>query len=421
MPAAPAPVQRAVVGPGAVAAVPAEAEAICGIPASELDTLLVVGPGFDTRPWAERLVAALRPLPIRRYVQPGPATPAGVLRLARLLRDDRPGIVLAVGGGTVLDTVKAAVALQPYPDLDERDVARGCDDPEPRRRWRTGVCTRPAVVAVPSTPGTGAEATPFATLWDTAGGRKLSLTGPELLPGAVILDPDLLVGLDRTVLVGAVLDTICQGAEAAWSIRSTPASTAFGLTALGTAAGVLDRLVAGRLDDAGRLALLLAGHHSGRAIAAAPTSSCHAISYPLTLWLGLAHGHACGVSLPRLLRHNADVTTADCADPRGVRHVRAVVDRIAVALAADAVPGTGGTVAARAGTVAARAGAAAARVERLLAGAGLAPLDELPVDAHDLAVEALNYPRCHDNPRRLDVPVLRRLLGTPLGLEESCS
>jgi hypothetical protein len=57
----------------------------------------------------------------------------------------------------------------------------------------------------------------------------------------------------------------------------------------------------------------------------------------------------------------------------------------------------------------------------LLAGACLTPLAELPVDAHDLAVEALNYPRCHDNPRRLDVPVLRRLLGTPLGLEESCS
>ncbi|MFC6015696.1 iron-containing alcohol dehydrogenase [Plantactinospora solaniradicis] len=421
MPGAPAPAQRVIVGPGAVAAVPAEAEAICGVPATRLRAVLVVGPGFDTRPWAERMVAALRPLPTRRYVQPGPVTPDGVLRLARLLRESRPRIVLAVGGGTVLDTAKAAVALQPYPHLDQHDVVRGCDDPGLRRRWPIDVPTRPAVVAVPSTPGTGAEATPFATLWDTTGGRKLSLAGPELLPRAVILDPDLLLGLDRTVLACAVLDTICQGAEAAWSIRSTPASTAFGLTALGTAAGVLDRLVAGRLDDAGRGALLLAGHHSGRAIAEAPTSSCHAISYPLTLWLGLAHGHACGVSLPTLLRHNADVTTADCADPRGVRHVRAVVDRIAVALGADvAASSPDGTVGPD-GTVVARAAAAAARVERLFAGAGLTPLAELAVDAHDLAVEALSYPRCHDNPRRLDVPVLRRLLGTPLGLEESCS
>jgi alcohol dehydrogenase class IV len=223
----------------------------------------------------------------------------------------------------------------------------------------------------------------------------LSLSAPTVQPRAAILDPGLLAGLSVSEFASGVLDTICQGAEAAWATRGNHASTALGLTAIALAGATLDRFDPAAFGTADRLALQLAGHYSGRAIAIAQTSSCHAISYPLTLRLGLLHGHACGVSLGRMLRYNSGVTTTDCAHPLGPAQVRQTVERIAAALGASGPE------------------AAAARIDRFVAGNGLARYEDLPVDPHEIAAEALAYERCHDNPRRLDLPTLTQLLAAP--------
>jgi alcohol dehydrogenase class IV len=174
------------------------------------------------------------------------------------------------------------------------------------------------------------------------------------------------------------------------------------MAALGLIGSALERIEKDDLGTADRLALLLAGHHSGHAIAIAPTSSCHALSYPLTLRLGLSHGHACGVTFSRMLRYNAAITDRDCLDPRGPQHVRTVLARAAESLGL------------------ASPAQVAERVDRFLAECGLPHLGDLNITAESLAAEALSYPRCHDNPRRLDESVLTRLLSLPVGREELC-
>ncbi|KPI15329.1 iron-containing alcohol dehydrogenase [Actinobacteria bacterium OK074] len=357
----------------------------------------VVGPGFASRPWAARLTGVLRPLDPMIVVHEGATTPDSVATLVRQLRLIRADMVVAIGGGTVMDAVKAAAALSRRGPLDADQVRQACaagpvpDDP-----------TAPfQVVAVPTTAGTGAEATPFATLWDLRHRRKLSLTGPGVRPRAAVLAPELLAGLGRRDLATGILDALCQGAEASWSIRSTPESIRWGTSAVTLVAKVLDRVQDGTPDGEARLGLQRAAHHSGRAIALAQTSSCHAISYPLTLRLGLAHGHACGVTLGRLLRYNHAVPPDDCLDPRGVEHVRRVIGSLAAPL--------GGAPA-----------LAAARVERFLAACELTPYDELAADHRKVAAEAVSYPRCHDNPRRLNHESLSRLLGERSETEEMC-
>ena len=357
----------------------------------------VVGPGFAGRPWASRVTEALSPLDPTVLVHEGPTTPESVATLARQLRAIRADAVVAIGGGTVIDAAKAAAALPHAGPPDADQVRRAC-----AAGPRYGDPALPTkVVAVPTTAGTGAEATPFATLWDTTYQRKLSLTGPAVRPRAAVLDPDLLAGLGRSALATGILDALCQGAEASWSIRSTPESIRWGTSAVTLAAQVLDQVQHGIPDRTARLGLQRAAHHSGRAIALAQTSSCHAISYPLTLRLGLAHGHACGVTLGRLLRYNHAVLPGDCADPRGVDQVRRVIDSLAAPL--------GGSPA-----------LAAARVERFLVACQLASYDELGVDHRGVAAEAVTYPRCHDNPRRLDHESLGRLLGEGSEMEEMC-
>jgi hypothetical protein len=102
-----------------------------------------------------------------------------------------------------------------------------------------------------------------------------------------------------------------------------------------------------------------------------------------------------------MLRYNCAVTAADCLDPRGPRHVRHIVDGLGRRIGGD--PRT-----------------AAARVEGFLASCGLARYDDLSVDHHAVATDALSYPRCYDNPRRLSEASLNRLLATPVEMEELC-
>jgi alcohol dehydrogenase class IV len=389
-------VRMPVAGPGALATLGGLSRSLCANRPPRPRALVVVGAGFDGRPWADRVPATLREIDATIHRHAGVTTPESVVNLCRVMQNDHIDVVIALGGGTVMDAAKAAAALAGVADLGEAELVEACF------RGVPAPTTTIPVIAVPTTPGTGAEVTPFATVWDVASGRKLSLVGPQLRPQVSILDPDLLSGLGQAALASAALDTICQGAEAAWSVRSTPASIAHGLTALGLIGTALERIEKGDLGTADRLALLLAGHHSGHAIAIAPTSSCHALSYPLTLRLGLSHGHACGVTFPRMVRFNAAITERDCHDPRGPQHVRCVLARVAESFGL-ACPAQ-----------------VAERVDGFLAGCGLPNLSDLPITAESLVTEALSYARCHDNPRRLDGPILTRLLTIPVGREELC-
>ena len=252
---------------------------------------------------------------------------------------------------------------------------------------------------MPSTAGSGAEVTPNATIWDRRHGRKLSLRGAAVRPASVILDPDLLLDLPGLYLVSGALDSLCQGAEAAWSIRSTPESVSRGLAAVALAADALARLPRVQADAlqapalADRLIFQIAGHLSGLAIAKTPTSSCHAISYPLTLCHRVPHGLACGMNIGRLLRYNATVDDATIADRRGVEYVRVIMTRIAGAMRMASPE------------------SAADWLDSMFSAFGLEDLTAIKVSPAKVAADALSYDRCHDNPRRVDLESLTVLLG----------
>lgn len=344
--------------------------------------ILVAGSGFEHRVWADPLLAAFRGFPLRTVVHAGLPTPESVARLAREIRAHRADVVVTVGGGSVMDAGKAAAALSitdPTPDAVVLACARETDAPG-----------APPVLALPTTPGTGAEATPFATIWHRARGRKLSLRGAALRPVAAVLDPDLLLGLPAPTLLSCLLDTLAQGIEGAWSIRADARSQELGAAAWAQLAEVLEQRD-GDLSAAHRRAALLAGHLAGRAIAIAGTTVCHAMSYPLTLHYGLAHGHACGLTLAAVLRYNAAVG-ADCADPRGPGRVRAAIAEVVRSAGADSVEEL------------------AAKVQALVRSPALPPAPRLRHEASRIATEALAYDRAGNNPRHVDVAALTQLL-----------
>ncbi|HEY0933980.1 MAG TPA: iron-containing alcohol dehydrogenase [Trebonia sp.] len=384
-----------ITGPGSAAAIPEVVQRLYQGTSRVIRTVIVTSGGFHSRPWSTAIYKALDGLSIEWLEHRGPVCPASVALLAGQLRAARPDVVLAVGGGSVLDAAKSAVRLSGVRDLDAETVIAACTgsfQPPP---------VRTPLVAVPTTPGTGAEVTPFATVWQPEDNRKLSLADRDLAPAAVILDPDLASSLSGDQVCASLLDTLCQGAEAAWSVRSTAESTSYGLAAVALVGPFLGALDPEQPGESARLTLQIAGHLSGQAIALATTSSCHALSYPLTLRAGLTHGHACAVTFGRMLRYNADVSEADCADPRGPDRVRSVIDRIVVALGA-ADPDDAGK-----------------RVDAFLGDNNLATLPEVPCPADLLAREALEYSRIADNPRQLShSSLVRQLEGASPGKDD---
>lgn len=159
----------------------------------------------------------------------------------------------------------------------------------------TGADTIP-LIAVPTTAGSGAEATPTAVVY--AENRKHSIVSDCLLPRGVILDSRLLKTLPREQKIASAMDALSQGIESYISKSATEDSQV--LAYLGIL-GVLDNIrpyLEGEIHAADEM--IDAAFHSGKAIRTSRTTAAHAMSYPMTKQLGIPHGQACILTLPAL-------------------------------------------------------------------------------------------------------------------------
>jgi alcohol dehydrogenase len=236
-----------------------------------------------TAPRAEWVVAEVGPNP-------------NLEALADLSAQLRPlGVEAAVGlgGGSALDSAKAlAASLHPanawsLPDL----LASGSSQPPFEAL---------PLAAIPTTAGTGSEATPFATVWDPPNRRKLSLASPSLFPEAAFLVPGLTLSLPPLETLLGAMDAVSHALETLWNVHSTPVSRCLAREAAAAVARSLPLVQARPGDLEGRSALQAAAAMAGMAISQNRTALAHSISYPLTLHHGVPHGLAASFSLPAL-------------------------------------------------------------------------------------------------------------------------
>ena len=235
-------------------------------------------------------------------VHPNPTTEdidAGAAAVAELPASGTTVTVVAVGGGSVIDAAKgialAAVNPQRGRALDYR-----------------GTFARAALplVAVPTTAGTGAETNTFGVVTDAAAGRKFYVGHASTLPAAVILDPDLTVGLPAAGTAATGMDALTHALESYLSRRANPWADGVALQAMRMVSAHLPRAVADGADREARSQMLLAAHLAGAAMASTGLGVCHAIGHSLGSRFGIAHGAALSVVLPQVLRFNL----ATCRD-----------------------------------------------------------------------------------------------------------
>jgi len=222
-----------------------------------------------------------------------------VASLAALYRafwaDPRAGdVIVAVGGGSVIDTAKALMVSTADGSFEALIELLASGKPLVPQRVKP-------LIAVPTTAGTGSEVTPWATIWDRAAGRKYSLHLPQTWPEAAIVDPELATSLPAGPTLAAGLDALSHALESIWNVNANPVSDTHAVAA---ARNVLRTLPALMLDLANptlRARMSLAAAQAGLAFSNTKTALAHSISYDMTLHHGLPHGIACSFTLPMVL------------------------------------------------------------------------------------------------------------------------
>ena len=223
-------------------------------------------------------------------------------------------MIAAIGGGSAMDVAKC---IKLYANMD------------PVRSYleQEIVPNQVELFAIPTTAGTGSEATQYAVIYHQ--GEKQSISHPSCIPSMVLFDPTLLRTLPEYQKKSAMLDALCHGIESAWSVRSTPESLEDSFAAIQKVMAWMEPYLAG--EDAAAEEMLLAANLAGKAINITQTTAAHAMSYKLTSFYGLAHGHSAALCLPHLWRYMRE-HPENCIDPRGAGHLSEIFGKIEKAM-----------------------------------------------------------------------------------------
>lgn len=297
-------------------------------------------------------------------------------RILGAFRESRAGLILSVGGGSAIDFGK----------LVNYFTSRGIDTDAYLQGKRGEEAAFLPHLAVPTTAGTGSEATHFAVLYN--GFKKISVVDKRLIPSHVWLNSAFTASMPLYQTASTGFDALAQAIESYWAVGSTLESRQDSAKALHLCLRHLEGAVLTPTSEH-RAGMLEAAHLAGRAINVSKTTAAHAMSYALTAHYGLPHGHAVAMTLPLVFEANASVTEADVNDLRGVSHVRTVMHELCMLLGVDSPK------------------RAAQRLQEIMARIGLSSVwfsehcfD--PMEAREFIMQEVNEERLANNPRRLD-------------------
>ena len=183
--------------------------------------------------------------------------------------------IVAFGGGSVIDFAKA------FRFYDNRKIP---------------------LIVIPTTAGTGSQATQFAVVY--IDGVKNSLDCRDLLPDIAIADSQFVEKAPKYLKACAAMDAYCQAIESFWAVKATEESKQYALEAISTCRDFLVEAVNTCNKNANE-EMVRAAHLAGKAINISRTTAAHALSYKITSEYGIPHGHAVALSIAGLFKLNS--------------------------------------------------------------------------------------------------------------------
>lgn len=223
----------------------------------------------------------------------------------RAVRDHGADLLIGFGGGSPMDTAKALALL----------AVRGGtmrDYKAPLRNDEPGL----PVVAVPTTAGSGSEATQFTIITDSASDEKMLCIGRAFLPVAAVIDYELTLSMPPRLTADTGIDALTHAVEAYVSRKNNPFADGFSLQAIATLGMNLRRVYADGSDGPARAAMMLAASQAGIAFSNSSVALVHGMSRPIGAHFHLAHGLSNAMLFPAVTRFSLGSATsryADCA------------------------------------------------------------------------------------------------------------
>jgi alcohol dehydrogenase class IV len=243
---------------------------------------------------------------------PEPTSDAVDRLVVHLLEGDFDGLI-AIGGGSPIDTAKAAAVLASHGGAMR-------DYKVPRLVTEKSL----PVIAIPTTAGTGTEVTRFTVITDSATDEKMLCTGSAFLPRAALVDYELTLTLPKRMTADTGLDALTHAIEAYVSRKAGPFTDALALAAMHTIYANIRTVCAEPGNAAAREAMMLAATQAGMAFSNASVALVHGMSRPIGAMFHVPHGLSNAMLLPTVTAYSAPAAFgryADCARAMGVANL----------------------------------------------------------------------------------------------------
>lgn len=210
--------------------------------------------------------------------------------------------VIGIGGGSVLDTSKLVSAM--------KGIKKSCKSFYGKAKFSKG--NKIPFIAIPTTSGSGSEATKYSVL-TLENGVKKSLSDDLLYADVAIVDPELTNTCPARTTAASGIDAFCQGFEGYWAKNSTQKSREFSAEAIRLAYANLEAAVKFP-NRAVRYNMANASLSSARGFSQTGTTGCHQLSYAWTRYYGLVHGFAVAITLPWFLEFYSQAEPQRCLE-----------------------------------------------------------------------------------------------------------
>jgi alcohol dehydrogenase len=216
-----------------------------------------------------------------------------LIKIINDIKNFKPDLILAVGGGAIIDYAKIANVVDVRDDL--ADLIINYSYPFKKKYTKLTV--------IPTTAGSGAEVTSNAVIY--VNGIKHSFESELLLPDNFFLIPEFLLSAPNTVKASAGFDAIAQALESLVSKKSNNQSVAYASKSLEISVNSYISFL-NNPDLKNATEMSIASNFAGKAISISKTTAPHAVSYPFTSLFDISHGHAVGLFFENFFRFNFD-------------------------------------------------------------------------------------------------------------------
>ncbi|MDT2599015.1 iron-containing alcohol dehydrogenase [Enterococcus hulanensis] len=208
-------------------------------------------------------------------------------------KKEQADFIIAIGGGSVMDVAKLASILA----TDEYTVKDLLDNPLLAKKQITSLM-------IPTTAGTGSEATPNSIVGVPEKELKIGIVNPEMIADYVILDSRMIKNLPKPIAAATGVDALCHAIECFTSAKANPISNTFALEALDLIMNNIIEACTNSEALEAKSRMLLGSFYAGVAITSSGTTAVHALSYPLGGKYHIAHGVSNAMLLTPVMKFN---------------------------------------------------------------------------------------------------------------------